>query len=264
MKTKYFFPLLTILALCFFIFLDQCLASTFSYFDGSFFSQSDAVTTNGTETDNPPVLADWGTSSASSQVDASVTGASASGWGHGGVTIDNNNLSLNVEGHASGTSFVSTGTGNSYGNANDPDGIFFIIEPTGDENMGDPVIINYSWSAEIDTGNAGRADVTGGFGNHPFIMRNNSEVWHHDDIFIDDANAYYVGNESGSFTALIGDIIGLNTGAGASITYSGIGDYSSDAWSHIELTAEAVPIPGAVWLFGSAVLGLVGVRRKRQ
>ncbi|MEQ1638215.1 MAG: hypothetical protein ABL903_16165 [Methylococcales bacterium] len=32
---------------------------------------------------------------------------------------------------------------------------------------------------------------------------------------------------------------------------------------HLELNVSAVPVPGAVWLFGSALAGLVGYRRKK-
>jgi len=32
----------------------------------------------------------------------------------------------------------------------------------------------------------------------------------------------------------------------------------------LELTPSAVPIPAAVWLFGSGLLGLVGVMRRRK
>jgi hypothetical protein len=33
---------------------------------------------------------------------------------------------------------------------------------------------------------------------------------------------------------------------------------------HSTFTVSAVPIPAAVWMFGSAILGLVGVARRRQ
>jgi hypothetical protein len=42
-----------------------------------------------------------------------------------------------------------------------------------------------------------------------------------------------------------------------------ISDYS---WDNISITADiaAVPVPAAVWLFGSGLLGLVGVARKKK
>jgi hypothetical protein len=34
--------------------------------------------------------------------------------------------------------------------------------------------------------------------------------------------------------------------------------------SPINLNVAAVPVPGAVWLFGSALMGLIGAQRKKM
>ena len=39
---------------------------------------------------------------------------------------------------------------------------------------------------------------------------------------------------------------------------------SKTAVDNLEITQSAVPIPGAVWLLGSGLIGIVGVRRKRN
>jgi hypothetical protein len=41
-------------------------------------------------------------------------------------------------------------------------------------------------------------------------------------------------------------------------------DPAGAAWYTVELNTSAVPLPGAVWLLGSGLLGLVGLRRKNR
>ena len=44
---------------------------------------------------------------------------------------------------------------------------------------------------------------------------------------------------------------------------SGMSNYSGKYdWARLEATATVVPIPGEVWLLGSGLLGIVGIRRK--
>lgn len=40
-------------------------------------------------------------------------------------------------------------------------------------------------------------------------------------------------------------------------------DYYNESWQ-FDLTTSAVPVPAAVWLFGSGLLGLIGVARRKQ
>ena len=54
-------------------------------------------------------------------------------------------------------------------------------------------------------------------------------------------------------------------------TYSGTGLPYSDTWSHADKFATShisvygvVPIPAAVWLFGSGLLGLIGIARRKK
>jgi hypothetical protein len=44
--------------------------------------------------------------------------------------------------------------------------------------------------------------------------------------------------------------------------YGGSGSYRDVFWDSISLSSNNVPIPGAVWLLGSGLIGLVGIRRK--
>jgi len=55
-----------------------------------------------------------------------------------------------------------------------------------------------------------------------------------------------------------------------SVTLSFTGDSSSDSFNEVKqidfsyATPAPVPIPGAVWLLGSGLIGLAGIRRKRR
>jgi len=39
---------------------------------------------------------------------------------------------------------------------------------------------------------------------------------------------------------------------------------SEVAFDKVQLTVSAVPVPAAVWLFGSALIGLVGFSKRRK
>lgn len=71
--------------------------------------------------------------------------------------------------------------------------------------------------------------------------------------------------ESGAFESLAMFRVGLNSDGSASELQSVPGlelvVWNLDAGTG-ELSVSAVPIPGAVWLFGSALAGLVGYRRR--
>lgn len=71
------------------------------------------------------------------------------------------------------------------------------------------------------------------------------------------------------FTATSGDALGLYSGLGG-IILSGTGfggsfnsDFASAAFSAMA-DVGVVPVPAAVWLFGSALLGLIGYNRRRK
>ena len=40
--------------------------------------------------------------------------------------------------------------------------------------------------------------------------------------------------------------------------------YSSSEYTQLALTGTAVPLPAAAWLFGSGLLGLIGISRRRK
>ena len=67
-----------------------------------------------------------------------------------------------------------------------------------------------------------------------------------------------------------GDILSFSSAVSAyahdvGLSFEGTGNGSGDsAWSAYGLNPVAVPLPGAVWLFASALLGQAGIRRHRR
>lgn len=78
-----------------------------------------------------------------------------------------------------------------------------------------------------------------------------------------DIVAYSVGGASPSNL----NTISFNAEAGQIYTIV-LGGYRNGAWSETtdgyNLTVSQVPVPGAVWLFGSALAGLLGIQRRKQ
>jgi hypothetical protein len=76
---------------------------------------------------------------------------------------------------------------------------------------------------------------------------------------------------SGQFNTTRGTVIGWNDSAGfdelrvgASIPgYAALGESQGIAIDDLNVQITAVPLPTAVWLFGSGLLGLLGVARRR-
>ena len=59
-------------------------------------------------------------------------------------------------------------------------------------------------------------------------------------------------------------VSGVGAGSqGGSILDMTLGTESATT-SLVQITPSAVPLPGAIWLFGSALLGLIGVKRRKN
>ena len=59
---------------------------------------------------------------------------------------------------------------------------------------------------------------------------------------------------------------GLNWSGDTSVTFMGANSYTvnfSDG-SVLEIDVQVIPVPATVWLFGSGLLGLVGIARRRK
>ena len=251
-------------------------AATFSWHASGFHSQSDAYAKNGGgAVDDPFVDTDWGENQAESYLSAQVTGVTVEGGGYGNSLISGDFLSVQVEGWALGDSQSTSVDAWAYGNANTvqpavTDGIYFRIDPTGGEQTGDPVSVHFLWLAEAITGMTGTANITGGYTDYLAVTMNDvggptpvNQVWSHANIVISERTEYE-DREEGMFLASIGDIVGIHLGVGADIHLTGEGPDGSYAWSTMDLTVNAVPVPAGVWLLGSALIGIVGFRRKIQ
>ena len=81
--------------------------------------------------------------------------------------------------------------------------------------------------------------------------------------FADNSQDYIINDWTWLDLSGLGDVAGLQF----SLTSSDTGAYGMNTPSYFamdDLNGAPVPIPGAVWLLGSGLLGLVGIRRKQK
>jgi hypothetical protein len=67
---------------------------------------------------------------------------------------------------------------------------------------------------------------------------------------------------SGAFTTYLFNVVA--TGTSTEIRFGLRHDPSYLALDNVSVTPSAVPVPAAVWLFGSGIAGLMGTRRKKM
>lgn len=256
-------------------------AATIDWSASGFHSQSWA------RAENPePEIADSGThidqnsTSAATAPTAEVTNVSV--WAENQGQHDSygdNHRSVEVYATVAGSSLYSEGRIQAYGNANTvtpavTNGIFFIINPSPGENVGDPVMLSWDWYCQVGTGEGGTASLTGGYFADMTVTLNDypapsgpdpaKTIWTYAGLVLGE-NDYFEDERYGEeHLAHIGDIIGVHLGAGASIDFTGEGESNAFSGQHLDLYVETlpVPIPGAVWLLGSGLVGLVGLRRQ--
>ncbi len=99
-------------------------------------------------------------------------------------------------------------------------------------------------------------------------------IWLNDDKLYDAGS--YIQDPNGVLLddfvidAMAGDIVSIRAASGATLGGTVFGaDFDGNyAWTnfytHVSLEQNPVPIPGAVWLLGSGLLGLVAVRRRKK
>ena len=138
---------------------------------------------------------------------------------------------------------------------------------TNADGLWDMTLWNVDGSAPIDLTASLGADVDTGFEQgHSTLINDAGQV-----VF----DAFNADSSSTSYLWNNGNLLDIGTLLPTDIsllTVTGINDngilygraLSNGAFGGFLLTPAAVPVPGAVWLFGSAMAGLVGVTRRKQ
>lgn len=111
-------------------------------------------------------------------------------------------------------------------------------------------LTNFSLTGFLDSGLWGGSDLSAS------LVENGTEIFGIPDIW---SLALYGENPftfDGQFVA--GNVYELMFSS-----HSYESDYYNETWQ-FDLTTSAVPVPAAVWLFGSGLLGLVGIAKRRK
>ena len=257
-------------------------ASTLTHYDGVVFAHADARVENAEgAVDDPPAMDAWGNLNVNAYVEANVFSSSVSSAGSGNTDITGvgtDHVIIDMSGNSKAKA-IKPGPGlkdtpppaplhNAFaaGNTNtgneELDGIYFKVDPL--STTGIPVEVKFRWQGFMETTKGGEAHLNGGFMDYMAITLNDMEMWTHEDIDIGPMDSFNK-EVKGLFIARPGDIIGIYLGVDTNVNMDGLDfDIASNAESMLELTVRPVPIPGAIWLLTSGLVGLIGLGRKSR
>jgi len=133
-------------------------------------------------------------------------------------------------------------------------------------NMGDAISATGMFDDSVLTGGTGTVSFGSGSGNS-LALNVGSFMF----TAVDDVN-YAIGYPQMSLNAGVFDGLNVSISFGASSSFDSLntwfdayddgGNLVSGTWTSFQMTP--VPVPAAVWLFGSGLLGLAGVARRKR
>jgi len=135
-------------------------------------------------------------------------------------------------------------------------------------DMGDTISVSGTFDDSALTGGTGTISFGSGSGNTLTIMAGSMTFSETDDNQF--ASGYprlslLAGGFDGlNYTADFGTISYFGSLGMAFDAYDEADNWVSGTWDAASFSMSAVPVPAAIWLFGSGVLGLVGMARRRQ
>ena len=259
------------------IFSGLALGATIDYLSSGFYSQTQSFVSNNAGQENVSEL-DSGWDSQDiytyswASLEESVSVDSSNSGNQGGFdNYRNVQVSAAVYGYSSesgGKFYVNDGYANqvTYGNVATlqpavTDGIFFKINPSAGESVGDPVLLSWEWYCEAYVQGIGLASFYGGYDGGMAITINGTPIWSRAGFT---ETEEYSGEDSGDYLAHIGDTIGVYLGVSASFLDSpSYGESSAYSQQYVDLYVNPVPVPPTAWLLGSGFLGLWLLRRRR-
>jgi hypothetical protein len=259
------------------IFSGLALGASIDYLSSGFYSQTQSLVSNNaggesvSEVDSGWDAQDLYTYSWASLEESVTVDSSNFCYQEGSDNNRNVQVSAAVYGDSNepgGKFYINDGGVNrvTYGNAATlqptvTDGIFFKINPSVGESVGDPVLLSWEWYCEAYVQGIGIASFFGGYDEGMAITINGTPVWSRAGFT---QSEEYNGGDYGDYPAHIGDTIGVYLGVAATFADVPSEGYSfAESRQYVDLYVNPVPVPPTAWLLGSGILGLWLLRRRR-